>query len=135
LSLNIAPFIPKAGTPFQWLPMAGLSVLKNRLAKIKRDLAPKGIKVKGESILLGQIQASLSRGDEKLNEIIAEMEEISPSGWKRLVRKHKPDIDYYAHQQWPLEKRLPWEEIDLGVSKGYLKEAFKKAFPGGLHGW
>jgi len=130
LNLNIAPFIPKAGTPFQWLPMAGITVLKNRLAKIKKALTPKGIKVKGESILLSQTQAVLSRGDERLAESIVGMEEVSPSGWKKAVKKHGIDVDYYAHQQWPLEKSLPWEEIDLGASEGYLKEELKKAFPG-----
>ena len=129
LSLNIAPFVPKAGTPFQWLPMASLPVLKSRLAKIKKALAPKGIKVRGESLLFSQIQAVLSRGDERLAGIIAGMEELSPSGWKRLVKKRELDVNYYAHQQWPLEKSLPWEEIDLGVSADYLKEELKKAFP------
>jgi radical SAM superfamily enzyme YgiQ (UPF0313 family) len=30
IALNIAPFVPKAGTPFQWLPMAPLSTLNHR---------------------------------------------------------------------------------------------------------
>ncbi len=129
LSLNIAPFVPKAGTPFQWLPMASTSVLKSRLDRIKNALAPKGIKAKGESLLYSQIQAVLSRGDERLEGIISGMEELSSSEWKRLVKKNETEVDYYAHQKWLLGESLPWEEIDLGVSTGYLKEELKKAFP------
>jgi len=132
LSLSIAPFIPKAGTPFQWLPMARLSVLRSRLTRIKKALAPKGIKVKSESLLFSQIQAVLSRGDKRLDGIITEMEELSPSGWKKVVKKHELDVDYFAHQQWQPEGRLPWAEIDLGVSEYYLKEELKKAFPEGI---
>jgi len=43
LVLNIAPFVPKAGTPFQWLPMEKIATLKHRLSFIKNRLLPKSI--------------------------------------------------------------------------------------------
>jgi radical SAM superfamily enzyme YgiQ (UPF0313 family) len=49
LVLNISPFVPKAGTPFQWLPMTEPSILEQRLSLLKNSLTPKGIKLKWES--------------------------------------------------------------------------------------
>ena len=48
LILSVAPFVPKAGTPFQWLPMAPLAVVKHRLALLTSNLQPKGSKIKSE---------------------------------------------------------------------------------------
>ena len=47
--LNVSPFVPKAGTPFQWLPMTEPSILNQRLSLLKNRLMPKGIKIKSES--------------------------------------------------------------------------------------
>ena len=43
LTLNISPFVPKAGTPFQWLPMTPPPTLNRRLSLLKNNLMPKGI--------------------------------------------------------------------------------------------
>ncbi|MDI6815117.1 MAG: radical SAM protein, partial [Dehalococcoidales bacterium] len=97
ITLNIAPFVPKVGTPFQWLPMEQLSALNQRLSLLKNNLMPKGIKLKCESILWSEIQAVLSRGDAKLAEVLANMEEVSLAGWRQAVKKCHLDIDFYAH--------------------------------------
>ncbi|TET26754.1 MAG: radical SAM protein, partial [Dehalococcoidia bacterium] len=87
LVLNIAPFVPKAGTPFQRLPMAVPLVLKQRLDLLKKALAPQGIILKCESPAWSQIQAVLARGDAKLADVLADIDEVSLSGWRRAVAK------------------------------------------------
>jgi radical SAM superfamily enzyme YgiQ (UPF0313 family) len=61
LSLNIAPFVPKAGTPFQREPMAPVETLKGRISRLKGSLAPKGVQLKCESPAWSQVQAVLAR--------------------------------------------------------------------------
>ena len=106
--LNIAPFVPKAGTPFQWLPMAELATLKHRISSLKNSLQPKGIKVKCESPAWSEVQAVLARGDTRLAEVLANIEEVSLSGWRKAVAKCHLDIDFYAHQRWDTSQKLPW---------------------------
>ena len=127
LSLNIAPFVPKAGTPFQWLPMAPLQTLNHRLSLLKNSLPPKGIKVKSESPAWSQIQTVLARGDAKLAEVLANVEEVSLSGWHRAVEKCHLDIDYYAHQRWDTTQRLPWSILDSGTGSEHLKLELNRA--------
>jgi radical SAM superfamily enzyme YgiQ (UPF0313 family) len=129
LSLNIAPFVPKAGTPCQWLPMAPLPVLNQRLSLLKKSLPPRGIKVKSESPAWSEIQAVLARGDIKLAEVLANIEEVSLSGWRKAVNKCRLDIDYYAHQRWHTNQKLPWAMLDLGTKADYLELELKKALP------
>ncbi len=118
LSLNIAPFVPKAGTPCQWLPMAPLPVLNQRLSLLKRSLPPRGIKVKSESLAWSEVQAVLARGDAKLAEVLANIEQVSLAGWRKAANKCHLDVDYYAHQRWDTTQQLPWAMLDLGTKAG-----------------
>jgi radical SAM superfamily enzyme YgiQ (UPF0313 family) len=127
LSLNIAPFVPKAGTSFQWLPMAPLKSLNNSLAMLRESLSPEGIKIKAESPAWSEVQAVLSRGDAHVAHVLASMEEVSLSGWRQAVEKCRLDIDYYAHQRWDTDKSLPWAAIDLGISPETLKLELDRA--------
>jgi len=127
ISLNVAPFVPKAGTPFQWLPMAPLPALNHRLSRLKNSLSPKGIKLKWESPAWSQVQGVLARGDIKLAEVLANVEEVSLSGWRKAVEKCHLDVDYYAHQRWDTDKELPWAMLNSGTELGKLKLELRKA--------
>jgi len=127
LSLNIAPFVPKAGTPFQWLPMAHVNTLNRRLSLLKNSLAPKGIKLKCESPAWSQVQGVLARGDTKLAEVLASVEEVSLAGWRKAVEKCHLDVDFYAHQRWDTSEKLPWAIIDLGTEPGHLELELNRA--------
>jgi radical SAM superfamily enzyme YgiQ (UPF0313 family) len=125
--LNAAPFVPKASTPFQWLPMAPLDTLTGRMAILNSALPLKGVKLNEESPAWSQIQGVLSRGDEKVGEALANMEEVSLAGWRKAVEAVELDIEYYVNRQWDTEQRLPWSVIDTGMSSERLCDELKKA--------
>ncbi len=127
ITLNIAPFVPKAGTPFQWLPMAETSILNQRLSLLKKGLVPKGITIKSESAAWSQVQGILARGDTKLAEVLANIEEVSLSGWRKAVTKCHLDIDFYAHQKWNTSQKLPWSIIDSGTEPEKLEVELTRA--------
>ena len=129
ITLSIAPFVPKAGTPFQWLPMAPLSILEQRLSLLKNRLQPKGISVKAESLAWTEVQAILARGDTSLSPVLADIKEVSLSTWRHAVREHQLDTEYIAHQQWDTEQELPWSLIDSGTSTGHLKQELNQTPP------
>jgi len=132
ITLNISPFVPKAGTPFQWLPMAETSILNQRLSLIKKSLAPQGITIKSESPAWSQIQGILARGDTKLAEVLANIEEVSLSGWRKAATRCHLDIDFYAHQRWDVNQELPWAIIDSGANIEHLKQEIDRAMPQGI---
>jgi len=127
LSLNIAPFVPKAGTPFQWLPITQPSILNRRLSLLKKSLMPKGVTLKCESPAWSQVQGVLARGDDKLAEILANIDEVSLAGWRKAVAKSHLDIDFYAHQRWDVNQDLPWSILDSGTKSEKLKLELAKA--------
>ncbi len=127
IALNVAPFVPKAGTPFQWLPMAPLATLNHRLSLLKNNLQPRGIKVKVESPAWSEVQTVLARGGTELADVLANIEEVSLSGWRRAVEKRHLDIDFYAHQRWGATEKLPWAIIDSGTKTTHLERELNKA--------
>ena len=127
VTLNIAPFVPKAGTPFQWLPMASIQALNHRMSLLKKALAPKGIKLKCESPAWSQVQGVLARGDTNLAEVLASIEEVSLAGWRRAAKKCRLDIDFYVNQRWDTVQRLQWAVIDSGTKITHLERELSKA--------
>lgn len=122
VALSISPFVPKAGSPFEWLPMAPLLTLEHRLSLLKNRLQPKGISVKADSLAWTQVQAVLARGDITLSQVLADIKVVSLSGWRRVIRESGLDTDFFAHQQWDIEQELPWDSIDSGTDTEHLNK-------------
>jgi hypothetical protein len=59
--------------------------------------------------------------------VLAEMEELSLSGWRRAAEKCQLDVDYYVNQRWGVNQRLPWDMIDSGAKTEHLKKELEKA--------
>jgi radical SAM superfamily enzyme YgiQ (UPF0313 family) len=127
ISLNVAPFVPKAGTPFQWLPMTSPDILNRRLSRLKNSLSPEGVMFKGGSPAWSEVQAVLARGDVKLAEVLADVEEVSLAGWRRAVEKCHLDVDFYAHQRWGTGQELPWAMLTSGSETAQLEIELKRA--------
>jgi radical SAM superfamily enzyme YgiQ (UPF0313 family) len=116
LVVNISPFVPKAGTPFQWLPMAQPDILDRRIAILKKSFPRQGIKLNIESPAWSRVQGILSRGDARIAPALVDTPDFSISSWRYAVDKHNLDIDFYVNQRWDTSKELPWAIIDSGIS-------------------
>jgi radical SAM superfamily enzyme YgiQ (UPF0313 family) len=127
LIVNASPFVPKASTPFQWLPTALQDVLTRRLGILKNSLSPKGIKFYEESPAWSQVQGVLSRGDERIAPALMEMKKLSLASWKQVVEKYQLDIDYYINQRWDTKDKLPWSIIESGMKTEKLCRELSQA--------
>ncbi len=127
LTLNISPFVPKAGTVFQWLPMAPLDILQHRIGFLKNQLAHQGIKINNESGPWSEVQAVLSRGDASLAGVLADIEQESLPAWRQSIEQHQVDVDYYAHQRWETQQKLPWSILQSDPQAEKLENELTKA--------
>ena len=121
LVLSIAPFVPKAGTPFQWMPMESLDVLRRRLMHLKNELEAKGVKIKGESPPWSEVQTVLARGNEDLAAVLAGIQEPNLAGWSEAIRATGVNAESYAHERWTERHELPWKFIDSGIATEQLR--------------
>jgi radical SAM superfamily enzyme YgiQ (UPF0313 family) len=127
LSINAAPFVPKAGTPFQWLGMAEAELLEQRIRRLNDGLAGTGIAFKAESPQWSHIQAALSRGGVEMAEVIAAVERPTPAGWRRAVKKSGLDVQHYITADWDSRTALPWDMIEPAAGIKRLRQELDKA--------
>jgi radical SAM superfamily enzyme YgiQ (UPF0313 family) len=127
ITLSVASFVPKACTPFQWLPMEELATLNRRLSLLKKSLSPRGIQVKADSPAWSRVQGALARGDIKIAEVLAAIEDVSLSGWRKAAERSGLDIDSYLDRRWDTSEKLPWSFIDTGIKPGHLEAEINRA--------
>ena len=129
--LAVEPFVPKAGTPFQRLPMTGEKMLRQRLAYLKRRLEKRGIEVRSESVPWAVVQGVLSRGDRRLAPaLIKTAKDRKLATWRRALSECSLDMDDYIGREIPPGERLPWHYIDSGIKSSYLDTEVERASEG-----
>jgi radical SAM superfamily enzyme YgiQ (UPF0313 family) len=125
--VNASPFVPKAATPFQWLPMASPETLDRRMGMLRSSLPLKGIKFNEESPAWSLVQGVLSRGDERVAHVLADMSEISLPAWRKTVEQHQLNVYHYTNTKWETYQQLPWSVIDSGMNNERLCGELEKA--------
>ncbi|RDU23034.1 TIGR03960 family B12-binding radical SAM protein [Anaerosacchariphilus polymeriproducens] len=135
-------FVPKPFTPFQWFSMCTKEEFLNR-AKIvnnamKEQLNKKSIKYNWHEADLTVLEGVLARGDRKLGKTILEAykngclydswtEFFHNQYWMDAFEKTGLDINFYTVRQRDFGELLPWDFIDIGVTKEFLIREYKKA--------
>lgn len=132
LTLSINTFVPKPGTPFQWLPMADKKDIEQKLKYLKQAVkAVRGIEINAESYKESVLQALLAKGGAELSKLLLVAQERGGSKQLLNVLKERGlDINEYIYKQQELSAELPWDVIDLGFSKDYLWQEYLKAKDG-----
>jgi radical SAM superfamily enzyme YgiQ (UPF0313 family) len=137
ITLSVNAFVPKPWTPFQWDPMVEVPVARAKLDRVRRRLrGVANVDVEGESPREAYLQTFLSRGDRRAARWI---EEIHAHGgaWWRCLREGRGGTraaeglvnpDDFVHRAFGLADRLPWDFIDHGFHKVYLRTERDRAF-------
>ncbi|MBC8198652.1 MAG: TIGR03960 family B12-binding radical SAM protein [Desulfobacterales bacterium] len=130
ITVSLNPFVPKPFTPFQWVAMDDERTLKKKIKRVKDGLKKvANIMVNAESPRHAYIQALFSRGDRKLAKILS-MANHNHGNWAKTLKSTDLNPDFYALRDRALDELLPWDFIDHGIRKTYLKREYKRALQG-----
>lgn len=130
ITLSVNSFVPKPFTPFQWEPMEDVQSL-NR----KQRLLEKAVKKIGNMNLIHDlpkwefIQALLSRGDRRVGALLKAAHERG-GDWKVAARELGMDLDLFVTRRRGFDEVLPWDFVDIGVRKEYLKNEYRRGLEG-----
>ena len=75
------------------------------------------------------VQALLSRGDRRTGKLIRAAHE-NGGDWKKAAKAAAIDMDFYVYRRREFNEHLPWDFIDIGVRKEYLKNEHQRALAG-----
>ena len=119
-TLSVSTFVPKAHTPFWAEGRENPKVLEKRFAYLKKQLAPKGIQVRTQSIAWDEVQTIFSRGDRRLADYAIEVyrEGASLGAFKKVYKKMEkagllPDYETMVYKPLNPSCKPVWSFIKL----------------------
>ena len=127
ITISIAPFVPKAWTPFQWHPFEEIKTLKKKLQAVKKGMAriPRA-RVLHELPKWGYVQTLLSMGDRRVADILVHVME-SQGDWNTALKNSYINPAFWVYRAKPEDEVFPWAFIDHGIKKEDLWKEYQKA--------
>ena len=132
-------FVPKPHTPFQWEQQITPEEYLRRCKLLKSHFYSKSIEYDYHAPDLSRLEAVMARGDRRLAPVIEEAAKNGArlDGWDEYFRydiwldafkKHGVDMDFYTTRGYGEDEILPWDTIDVGVTKKFLQRERKQAY-------
>ena len=135
-------FIPKPFTPFQWAKMCTMDEFINKAQITKRaigsQLNQKSIKYNWHEASVSVLEGVFARGDRKLAKVIMNAynrgclydswdETFDNDKWMQAFEEENVSIAFYTTRERDLDEIFPWDFLDCGVTKEFLKREWLKA--------
>ena len=138
-------FVPKPFTPFQWARMSTKEEFLDKARvvnrKMKEMLNHKSLKYNWHEADVTVLEGVLARGDRRVAAVIEEAyrngalydawsESFRNDIWMKAFETCGVDIYFYTTRERSLDELFPWDFIDTGVSKEFLKREWNNAVNG-----
>jgi radical SAM superfamily enzyme YgiQ (UPF0313 family) len=125
---SVNPFVPKPGTPYQWLPMEDPKETDRKLQFLRKAFGRMAnVDAVIKSARTGVSQSILALADRRVADAL-EYAAIQNVDLKRGMKAVGLDPGFYLFRGRGREENLPWDIVDNGVSKAYyLRELDKSA--------
>ena len=136
-----AYFVPKPHTPFQWEQQITPEEYLRRCQLLKKHFYSKSIEYNYHAPDLSRLEAVFARGDRRVGKVIEEAmnrgarldgwdEFFSYQTWLDAFEACGIDPDFYTVRGYGADEVLPWDTIDVGVTKRFLLRERRQAYAG-----
>lgn len=139
LNVNVGTFIPKPHTPFQWSKQLTVDESYRKLTWLKAEFKRNPhIKLSYHTPFVSFIEGIISRGDERVGDLIYEAfkkgarldawtENFNKEIWSSVLLESGWDVEKEVCSAKSIDKELPWNNIDMGISKKYIEIEYRKS--------
>ena len=141
VSVSCASFIPKPFTPFQWEAEDSMESLKAKQKHLLESIPSKKVRVSYHETPTSLLEGVLARGDRRLGKVLLDAYKLGCKfdswddrfdfdAWMRAFEINNIDPYFYTRRQRDYDELLPWDHLDFGVTKQFLKRESEKARQG-----
>lgn len=138
-------FIPKPFTPFQWATMCDQEeyIAKAHIVneEMRAQLNQKSLRYNWHEADVTVLEGVFARGDRRVSNVLLEAyrlgclydswsETFQNDLWMQAFENTGTDIAFYNKRERDLDEILPWDFIDIGVTKEFLKREWMRALSG-----
>lgn len=138
ITVSTSSFVPKPFTAFQWAKQDTRDMLIEKQNELKRAIKSKRIRYNWHDNKTSYLEGVFARGDRRLCKVIIKAVEngckfdgwgeyFDFDTWLRTFDECGIDPDFYTARERDYEEVLPWEHIDIGVTKEFLMRENEKA--------
>lgn len=135
LNVGVSTFIPKPHTPFQWVPQDTREQVQKKQALLKKQMRRGGMHLRWNDYDGSEFEGWLSRGDRRLAPVIRRAWELGckfdawqdrhqHDKWLRAFDENQLDAGFYSFRERGIDEIFPWDHIDAGVHKKFLKDDY-----------
>ena len=140
ITVSTSEFIPKPHTPFQWEAQVSHEEYLRRVRLLSDSLqSARAITYNWHNAEVSIVEAALARGDRRLGRVIEEVwknggrleswtEYFSLAAWEQAFSACGLDLDFYVYRDRSTDEHLPWDHMDVGVTKKHLKRERERAY-------
>jgi len=145
-SINISTscFTPKPFTPFQWDSQNDYAEFAGKQRLLKSNVRDKKIKYSYHDAYQSLLEGIISRGDRRVSELIYKAWKYGAKfdSWSDMLNKDawekarseffdsQIDAGFYTTRQRDFDEILPWDHIDIGVTKDFFINEKKQSLEG-----
>ena len=143
VNVSTSTFVPKPFTPFQWEPQDTMDAIREKQKLLKSKIRSKQITYHWHDPELSLLEAIFARGDRRVCKALIKAwekgckfdswrEHFKFETWLEAFEECGIDPNFYANRKRSYDEVLPWDHIDIGVSKKFLIKESEKASRGEL---
>ncbi|MCS6900551.1 MAG: TIGR03960 family B12-binding radical SAM protein, partial [Myxococcales bacterium] len=137
VTVSVSTHVPKPHTPFQWCAMDTLEEIERKQQLLRETARALRIDLKTHNARESILEGIFARGDRRLADVIEEAfrngarfdsweEHLKLDIWHAAFQKFGVDVGRYLGTL-PVNGRLPWDHIDIGLEDGFLAREYRRA--------
>jgi Radical SAM superfamily. len=141
VTMSASSFVPKPHTPFQWEAQDSMEELYRKQLLIKSKIRGHALRFTYHDVRLSFLEAVISRGDRRVSMVIKKAWEkgcrfdswnecFNFETWMDAFKETGIDPAFYANRKREENEVFPWDHIDVGVTKEFLKRERRRAYEG-----
>ena len=139
ITVSTSVFVPKPFTPFQWCAQDMPEAIREKQMALKNMLGSmRAVHYNWHDSLTSRLEACFALGDRRMADVLYRAYELGCKldGWSEQMRYdlwmqafEDTGIDpaFYANRAKGEDEILPWDFIDIGVTKAYLLKEWQRA--------
>lgn len=137
VTLSVASFVPKPFTPFQWAAQDTMEALSEKQLFLKGEVHSRHIKYNYHQNDISVLEGVFARGDRRLSKVLLRAHSLgcrldgwnecfNLELWEKAFSDAGIDMAFYTRER-SYDEILPWDIVDIGVSKEFMKKENEKA--------